>query len=158
MEINLLQELANRYIYTPEGRLINKATGRFGDTYQNNWGYRRVTWDRGSKGRMREYVHRLVWFMHNGPIPEGLMEDHINLDKTDNRIENLRLVDTSGNAQNARWSGHFWSTREGKWRACIKLNGKQKHLGYFDCEQAVRDAYLNAKSQMHEYASIHVLN
>nr|DAT39326.1 MAG TPA: homing endonuclease [Caudoviricetes sp.] len=95
--------------------------------------------------------------MHHGDIPEGLMVDHINLDRSDNRIENLRLVDKSGNMQNSKWRGYFWAKREGKWRAAIQLNGKTKHLGYFDCEQAARDAYLAAKSEMHEYASIHVL-
>ena len=64
MEINLLQELANRYTYTEDGRLINKATGRFGDTYQNNWGYRRVTWDRGAAGRVRERVCTPACLVH----------------------------------------------------------------------------------------------
>ena len=152
-----MKELAARYTYTSDGRLVSKVTGRYGDTYINNWGYRRVSWDRGKLGRVREYAHRLVWFMHHGDIPEGLMVDHINLDRSDNRIENLRLVDKSGNMQNSKWKGYFWVKREGKWCASIKLNGKTKHLGYFDCEQAARDAYLAAKSEMHEYASIHVL-
>jgi len=36
--------------------------------------------------------HRFVWEYFNGKIPEGLEIDHINGDKTDNRLENLRLV------------------------------------------------------------------
>ncbi|WPJ55995.1 hypothetical protein RCIP0099_00042 [Klebsiella phage RCIP0099] len=109
-----MKELAARYTYTSDGRLISKVTGNYGDTYVNNWGYRRVTWDRGKLGRVREYAHRLVWFMHYGDIPEGLMVDHINLDRCDNRIENLRLVDKSGNAQNSKWKGYFWAKREGE--------------------------------------------
>ena len=37
--------------------------------------------------------HRIVWEMHNGVIPEGLSIDHIDRDKQNNRIENLRLAD-----------------------------------------------------------------
>lgn len=39
--------------------------------------------------------HRIVWEMHNGPVPEGLTIDHINRDRADNRLENLRLADYS---------------------------------------------------------------
>ena len=37
-------------------------------------------------------VHRFVWIYHNGEIPSHLEIDHINNDKTDNRLENLRLL------------------------------------------------------------------
>lgn len=45
-------------------------------------------------------VHRIVWVMVNGDIPNGLEIDHINRDKYDNRIENLRLVTRSQNSLN----------------------------------------------------------
>ena len=46
-------------------------------------------------------VHRIVWEAFNGKIPEGHMIDHINRDKTDNRIENLRVVTRSQNVHNS---------------------------------------------------------
>lgn len=152
-----MQELIARLEYQPDGRLINKATSRYADNYVNNWGYRRVSWDRGKLGRVREYAHRLVWVMHNGDIPEGMMVDHINLNREDNRIENLRLVDKSGNAQNARWKGCFRESRSGKWRAAIKLDGRSYDLGKFDTESAARAAYLKAKRELHNFASETVL-
>ena len=47
-------------------------------------------------------AHRAVWLAANGSIPEGLMPDHQNRIKSDNRLDNLLLVDDGGNAQNRR--------------------------------------------------------
>jgi len=44
-------------------------------------------------------AHRIVWLMHNGEFPKGEI-DHINRNRTDNRIENLRVVDRKTNANN----------------------------------------------------------
>ena len=156
MEINLIQQLAARLYYV-DGRLISKVTNKPADSYINNWGYRRVTWDRGVAGRVREYAHRLIWFMFNGSIPDGLMIDHIDLDKSNNRLDNLRLITKSGNAQNSRCRGCFWDARTNKWRAQITIGGKSKHLGFFVEEQDARIAYLEAKRVLHPMASIHVL-
>lgn len=49
-------------------------------------------------------AHRLIWEMHNGPIPYGYVVDHINQDPSDNRLENLRLATLSENNCNARRS------------------------------------------------------
>lgn len=45
-------------------------------------------------------VHRVIWFLHNGKIPEGLHIDHINGVRSDNRISNLRTVIPSINNRN----------------------------------------------------------
>ena len=45
-------------------------------------------------------MHRAVWMFHNGEIPENIQIDHINCDRRDNRIENLRLATSSMNSQN----------------------------------------------------------
>lgn len=150
-----MQELANRFIYK-DGLLISKVTGK-PTGVQNNWGYIRVTWDRGTLGRVREYAHRLIWFMFNGAIPDNMLVDHINLDKTDNRIENLRLVDKSGNAQNSKWRGYWLDKRSGLYRAVIRLHGKTFELGMYASASDARAAYLKEKAKLHPYASKHVL-
>jgi hypothetical protein len=48
----------------------------------------------------RDYLHRLIWMLHNGTIAKGLMVDHIDRDTANSRIENLRLVTSSENACN----------------------------------------------------------
>ncbi|MGU0172505.1 HNH endonuclease signature motif containing protein [Escherichia coli] len=45
-------------------------------------------------------VHRIIWEMHNGPIPQNMEIDHINRIKLDNRLENLRLATRRQNACN----------------------------------------------------------
>lgn len=46
-------------------------------------------------------VHRVVWMSVNGPIPSGFVLDHINGNRSDNRLENLRLVTPKGNSGNS---------------------------------------------------------
>ena len=78
--------------------------------------------------------------MHNGPIPEGMQIDHIDQNKFNNRIENLRLVDGFDNHRNMpllknNTSGCCGvSMRKGleKWRAFISVNGSFMELGYYD--------------------------
>lgn len=85
------------------------------------------------------YNHRLVWYIHNGLIPKNKYVDHINRNRMDNRIENLRLVSFTGNTQNASIRsdnssgvrGVSWFSPTKKWRARIKVNKKEVCLGYF---------------------------
>ncbi|MCV5094213.1 HNH endonuclease [Escherichia coli] len=83
--------------------------------------------------------HRIIWEMHNGPIPEGMEIDHIDHNKVNNHIENLRLVTCQDNNHNrsrnhnnkSGCAGVYWLERLRKWCAVIRINGKLKHLGVF---------------------------
>lgn len=100
-------------------------------------------------------VHRIVWEIHNGPIPDGMEIDHINHDTTDNRIENLRIVDRSGNMRNktidkrnsSGVTGVYYHRKNKKWYAQIMHNKKRLHLGFFvsfdEAAKARKDAELN---------------
>ena len=75
--------------------------------------------------------------------------DHINGDKTNNRIDNLRSVTFSENQWNNRASGVTWVERLQKWLAQIGVNGKIMSLGCFTLEADARQAYLDAKKIYH---------
>lgn len=151
-------ELSALFQYQPDGRLIKRSTGDLGDKDTNSAGYRRVCFDRGPRGRFRAFAHRLVWVLHNGPIPDGFLVDHIDGDHLNNRIENLRLVNKSGNSQNTdKWRGCWLDGRTGKYRAQIKSGGRQRHLGLFNTEAEARAAYLAAKAVLHTYATARTL-
>jgi hypothetical protein len=96
-------------------------------------------------------AHRLAWFYVNGEWPDGYL-DHINLDKTDNRIANLRIASPSENNANTRLSsrnssgfkGVTWNAHCNKWQSSIKLGGKNHHLGIFISAELAHAAYCGA--------------
>ena len=84
-------------------------------------------------------AHRVAWAIYYGQWPKRFI-DHINGIPDDNRIKNLRDVSVSENLRNSIKSsnntsgfcGVSWNIKAQKWRAYIKLHGKNQHLGYFE--------------------------
>ena len=69
-------------------------------------GYR-VSTLHGNGVRKQVRLHRVVWISQNGIPPEGYVVDHINNDKTDNRIANLQLLKAEENSTKARRDGLY---------------------------------------------------
>ena len=105
-------------------------------------GYCRITIN--GKGHL---AHRLIWLWHGQELPEKIELDHIDRNRTNNSIENLRLATRKENERNKVKKGYRFEA--GKWRAKIKVNGKQKHLGMFDTEDEAHLAYLTAAKKIH---------
>jgi hypothetical protein len=102
-------------------------------------------------------AHRVAWCLMTGEWPTKHI-DHIDGDKRNNSWLNLRQADAAQNAQNIaaasdRRDGLVGVSRatSGGWRARIKLNYVEKHLGVFDSEQEAHAAYLEAKRSMHTF-------
>lgn len=158
----LLERARELFTYDAKtGRLLNltargnKAPGSVAGSASFK-GYREVTID---YAHYRE--HRLIWLMHYGAWPTmGI--DHINGDPSDNRIENLRLATARQNNANRGRGVHntsglkgvsFYKPR-GKWRAFIRIAGKNRQLGSFHTAEAAHDAYVRAaKREFGDFAN-----
>ena len=108
-------------------------------------------------GRMVLY-HVIVWILSTGKdIPQGMQIDHINGNKIDNRIENLRLVTTRRNQQNQKKHragqlvGCYFHKSKGKYQAQIKIGGKIIYLGCYKTEQEGHEAYTIACKHITNY-------
>ena len=106
-------------------------------------------------------VHRVVAFAFLGLDINNpkIQIDHIDRDKLNNCVSNLRLVTNQQNMFNTNAKGYYWNKQHHKWHSSIRLDGKQINLGYFDLEDDARQAYLIAKEKHHIiYASSNSAN
>lgn len=105
----------------------------------------------------RKYLaHRLAWLYVYGVFPSKHL-DHVNRDKSDNRISNLREATRSENNQNrglqknntSCYRGVCWNSRFLRWQARISVSGKRKSLGYFETAELAYEAYKAAAIRLH---------
>jgi hypothetical protein len=101
-------------------------------------------------------AHILAWVCQTGEWPRHQI-DHINENPSDNRWGNLRAATKSQNMQNIKriktnTSGHKgvgFHRATSRWRATIKADGVQYHLGLFDTIEEAIEAYANAANKLH---------
>ena len=103
------------------------------------------------------YYHRVVYKVCNPEwdITDNSREneiDHIcGAQPKDNRIENLRVLNNQQNQMNNLHyaKGYYFNKPNNKYKAQIRINGKQKHLGSYDTPEEAHAAYLKAKTIHH---------
>lgn len=103
-------------------------------------------------------VHRVVWLIATGEWPTRHI-DHIDGNRTNNRLNNLRDVSVFLNLQNLKGArkdnrlgllGVSTDTRTGKFFSRIVVKKELKYLGRYDTPEAAHDAYITAKRHLHE--------
>ncbi|KQZ41804.1 HNH endonuclease [Ensifer sp. Root558] len=103
-------------------------------------------------------AHRLAWLYVTGGWPDADL-DHANRNRSDNRFANLRPCSRGENMQNqsvrsnntSGLPGVSFCKQTSRWRAKIRVDGQQIHLGRFDDASEAYAAYLTAKSVHHTF-------
>lgn len=163
MNTQELARFSHEYFTYNNGNLIwCKGRGRIksGDIAGNllKSGYRQVM----IKGKNYQ-CHRIVFLLAHNRLPKYI--DHINGNKSDNRVENLRECNNSQNSTNKNkqsnnTSGYKGVFRQGnKWRACIRKDGHKYNLGNFACKHEAAKAYNEAALKYHgEFAYLNIIS
>ncbi len=157
-------ELVSELSYSPEtGEIYWLATGKGrgplgqqAGVVNNSLGYRVI----GFRNR-RHYAHRLAWLIVHGAWPDGQI-DHINGDRTDNRIENLRCVTHAQNQMNRHnprpnkhgFRGLDVCAKTGRYRARLVVGKVKYNLGVHDTPEQAHQAYLDAKKRLNPMANL----
>lgn len=108
---------------------------------------------------VRYLNHQYIWELHHGKIPGGMLIDHINRDKHDNRIENLRLATPSQNSANSNRFGNrncYWNDRVEKWQVRVQYKGKYYTAGrYFSNIEEAREVAQQIRNKVHaEFSTV----
>jgi len=140
------------YAVSDCGKVFSYKRGKYLKPVDNGYGYLRV--DLCKDGEVKgKKIHRLVAETFLEADDKRNEVDHIDGDRTNNNVKNLRWVTSSENKHNRRTAkGYGWHKQFNKWLAQIMVNKKMHYLGYYPSEDEARQAYLTAKKIYHPSA------
>ena len=102
-----------------------------------------------------QYVHRIVWMYAHGRLPRGDL-DHIDGDKTNCAISNLRPASKAQNNSNRRVArktigprGYWLNPKAGMFQVNIGVGGRSVYLGAYRFPEAAEKAYREAAEELH---------
>ena len=107
-----------------------------------------------NKKNKQYLIHRLLAIQFIDNPNDYPLVDHIDNNKLNNDLENLRWISHSGNCRNkkptgsSKYLGVCWDKHSKKWKAQINIDGKLKNLGYFDNEEDASLVYQKAYNEI----------
>jgi len=141
-------EIKNGRLYNKTQRNSRVKVGELAGSYSNKYALvtiHGIPWQ----------VSRILFYMTHGYMP--IHVDHIDGNKQNNHIDNLRAATAKQNQANIGLNklntsgvkGVSWASKYNKWYACIRFNGKNKNLGYFDNINDAKEFVELAREMMH---------
>jgi len=144
-ELRNLFDYRNNNLYWKERPFRSRVDITKPAGYIDSAGYRIIR-----TGGINYGAHRFVYQWHYGNLDKSLVIDHIDRNRSNNNIENIRQVTYQQNCFNcSNVKGYCWDKAMGKWKAYIRIDGVKTHLGYFDIEAKAQAAYEKAKAIYH---------
>jgi hypothetical protein len=146
-------------LFGPCTQGAQRAANVFNSRYANKEAFTSACKRGYMRGRIfmtNAYAHRVAWCLYYGGWP-SIEVDHINQNKSDNRISNLRLATPSENRCNrgkqknnkSGFKGVKKSATEGKWVSYIRANGKCYYIGTFPSKNEAHLAYVQFAEKLH---------
>jgi hypothetical protein len=137
------------YIYNKETGDITSPYGVICKTVNDRYLCIRIV-RKSENIRINVYHHQYAWYCCYGTSLKCI--DHINRDKLDNRIDNLREVSFNQNSWNQKKNSKGYSFNKGLYQARIRINGRLTSLGYYKTEEEAHKSYIDAKKLHHEWS------
>lgn len=154
-----MEHLKELLSYDPETGLLIWKIGR-GNQFSKKGGYAGSDHNSGYKVIQvsgKQYIyHRVCWFLHYGELSVKQI-DHINGDRKDNRIINLRVLTNRENASNrdvhraGKLVGACLNKRRNNWLSTIRVGNKNIFLCYCKTEQEAHEMYLLALKNLDKF-------
>ena len=157
-----IEELKKLFLYDGQTGDLYRKAGGFGVRQGDKVGSKRPDGYVRVKVQGKLYLaHRIIWAMHNNSDPVNLEIDHIDGNRRNNKIENLRTAKHGQNQANSPayknnktgFRGVHWHKQHEKYCATVNLNKKRIHVGLFACPKEAAMAYdMKAKEMFGEFA------
>lgn len=94
-------------------------------------------------------AHRVAYLLMSGEL-EFIGIDHVDGNPSNNRWENIRLATPAQNQGNIRALGVYWNKPRKKWLVRLRIDGKQRFLGYYEDKDEAIAAYRKAHANRHK--------
>jgi hypothetical protein len=113
-----------------------------------NHGYLHINlYNTNDKKTYKILAHHFAYFYTYKKLPNII--DHINRNRLDNKIENLRISNIKSNNRNTNSKGYCYCKSRKKYLSQIMVDYKNIFLGRFNTKEEARNAYLQAKKKYH---------